>query len=523
MNRRVTGKKSAARRIAVLFLLIPCLALLCPKTVSAQETYGPTDQAKMIEIINSCCDPDDYLTIDDSKEDNKKLKTAANALVAGIESDYEKIRKICYSVADRVYYDYDDYYHGASPQEGSLDPYKIWFDQVPTVCVGYQLLTFTLFRLAGIPCMNIEGSDHIFGAAYDRQDARWIIFDTTWLSRNRYEYGEYYHENEFWDAWFDADAATLRNNTYAHEMSFSGAKINGLVYAVKYSVPASGRILTMSGVCETREKIDIPAYVEDYPVTKIEGGYRKDGVTVKALRIPNTVTSIGNFAFLFGEKLRTIEIPASVSEISPAAFYSTPSDMTLIVKPDSFALQYAENHGLRYEINPFDDVSSLASYYNSVQWAVQNGIISGTSKTAFSPDKPCTRYQFAVMLYKLAGKPDVSGVKIPFKDVPAKASYHDAVAWAYNSGIISGTSKTTFSPDKTVTRYQVVQMLYKMAGKPAVSGTNPFTDVSESSSYYKAVLWAVQNKITSGTTASTFSPNAGCKRYQMVVFLNKAS
>ena len=169
----------------------------------------------------------------------------------------------------------------------------------------------------------------------------------------------------------------------------------------------------------------------------------------------------------------------------------------------------------------FTDVSPEASYYAAVNWAVEQGVISGTSQTTFSPNKPCTRYQYAVMLYKLAGKPAVEGEN-PFTDVTETASYYKAVTWAYNQGIISGTTKTTFSPDASVTRYQVVAMLYKMIGRPAVdSAENPFADVSSEASYYKAVMWAVQNKITSGTSATTFSPDAECLRYQMVVFLKK--
>ncbi|MBR6323075.1 MAG: S-layer homology domain-containing protein, partial [Lachnospiraceae bacterium] len=169
----------------------------------------------------------------------------------------------------------------------------------------------------------------------------------------------------------------------------------------------------------------------------------------------------------------------------------------------------------------FTDVSPEASYYAAVNWAVEQGVISGTSQTTFSPNKPCTRYQYAVMLYKLAGKPAVEGEN-PFTDVTETASYYKAVTWAYNQGIISGTTKTTFSPDASVTRYQVVAMLYKMIGRPAVdSAENPFADVSSEASYYKAVMWAVQNKITSGTSATTFSPDAECLRYQMMVFLKK--
>ena len=170
----------------------------------------------------------------------------------------------------------------------------------------------------------------------------------------------------------------------------------------------------------------------------------------------------------------------------------------------------------------FADVPQTASYYNSVCWGTANGIISGTTASTFSPDDSCTRYQLAVMMYKLAGKPAVEGPDLPFTDVEKSASYYNAVKWAYNQNIISGTTKTTFAPNAAITRYQVVKMLYKMAGRPQISNVkNPFKDVSRSDSYYDAVMWAYQNKITVGTTKTTFSPNQECKRYQMVVFLNK--
>ena len=181
---------------------------------------------------------------------------------------------------------------------------------------------------------------------------------------------------------------------------------------------------------------------------------------------------------------------------------------------------YSKNAAKSIVRNPFTDVSVKASYFDAVMWAVNNGITSGTSSTTFSPNNDCARYQFAVMLYKLAGKPSVSGT-LPFKDVKKTDSYYNAVLWAYSNGIISGSSKTTFSPNDGITRYQVVAMLYKFAGKPAVSGSLNFVDVSKKASYYNAVLWAVQNGITKGTDSKHFSPNAVCKRYQLVVFLYK--
>ena len=177
---------------------------------------------------------------------------------------------------------------------------------------------------------------------------------------------------------------------------------------------------------------------------------------------------------------------------------------------------------LKVTRNPYTDVSESNSFFGAVMWVTRNGIASGTGASAFSPDASCTRYQFAVMLYKYAGRETYSLDSLPFTDVPKTASYYDAVCWAYENGIISGTSKTKFSPNAEITRYQVVQMLYKYSGRPDVETTvNPFKDVSKKASYYNAVLWAVENGITAGTSKTTFSPDAPCKRYQMAVFLRK--
>ena len=170
----------------------------------------------------------------------------------------------------------------------------------------------------------------------------------------------------------------------------------------------------------------------------------------------------------------------------------------------------------------FDDVSDpTAYYYTPVYWAVDNGITSGTSATTFSPNNSCTRGQVMAFLYKAKGSPAVSGSN-PFTDVKESDYFYNAVLWAVANGITSGTSATTFSPYKTCTRAQVMTFLYKAMGSPAVSGSNPFTDVKTSDYFYNAVLWAVANGITNGTSATTFSPYNTCTRAQVMTFLYKA-
>ena len=172
--------------------------------------------------------------------------------------------------------------------------------------------------------------------------------------------------------------------------------------------------------------------------------------------------------------------------------------------------------------NPFVDVKEGAYYYDAVLWAVEQKITSGTSATTFSPDASCTRAQMVTFLWRAAGSPKVENGKNPFADVKADAYYYDAVLWAVEKGVTSGTSATTFSPDATVTRGQTVTFLYRNAGSPEVSGTMPFTDVETDAYYAKAVQWAVQQKITTGTSETTFSPMSDCTRGQIVTFLYRA-
>lgn len=170
--------------------------------------------------------------------------------------------------------------------------------------------------------------------------------------------------------------------------------------------------------------------------------------------------------------------------------------------------------------NPFTDVKSGAYYYDAVLWAVEKKITSGTSATTFSPNNPCTRGQIVTFLWRAAGSPKPSSSNNPFTDVKAGAYYYDAVLWAVEKGITSGTSATTFSPNTACTRGQTVTFLWRAAGSPeAASSTTPFSDVKSGAYYYDAVLWAVEQKVTSGTSATTFAPGSTVTRGQTVTFL----
>ena len=171
----------------------------------------------------------------------------------------------------------------------------------------------------------------------------------------------------------------------------------------------------------------------------------------------------------------------------------------------------------------FRDVAQNAYYYDAVQWAVEKGITEGTSATTFSPDASCTRAQMVTFLWRAAGSPAPKSAANPFKDVSANDYYYSAVLWAVENGITSGTSADTFAPNATVTRGQTVTFLYRAAGSPAVGGNAGFSDVNANDYYNSAVAWAAENNITGGTGNGKFSPKADCTRGQIVTLLYRAN
>ena len=167
----------------------------------------------------------------------------------------------------------------------------------------------------------------------------------------------------------------------------------------------------------------------------------------------------------------------------------------------------------------FVDVATGSYYEDAVDWAVGNGITQGTDATHFSPDGICTRAQAVTFLWRAAGSPKPETRTMPFTDVPAGSYYYDAVLWAVENDITKGTSDTTFSPNMTCTRAQIVAFLWRSEKSPAAGTVNPFADVKSAAYYADAVLWAAKENITRGTTNTTFSPDADCTRSQIVTFL----
>lgn len=169
----------------------------------------------------------------------------------------------------------------------------------------------------------------------------------------------------------------------------------------------------------------------------------------------------------------------------------------------------------------FADVPADAYFADAVKWAVDKGVTNGLSDTMFGPYESCTRAQIVTFLWRAAGSPEPKGTAAGMTDVVSGSYYEKAVAWAIENGITTGTTTSTFSPDATCTRGQSVTFLYR-ALKGTASGSANFTDVKSDAFYADAINWAVANNVTNGTSNTTFSPNADCTRAEIVTFLYRA-
>lgn len=269
---------------------------------------------------------------------------------------------------------------------------------------------------------------------------------------------------------------------------------------------------------------------------------------LKSITIPDGVTEIGEKAFRRCTDLTSVTIPESVTAISADAFDGCGDELTIYGEPGSYAEAFAKENNLPFAETPtpppapgpvtpvapaepdpgpitpsFVDVPSDAYYADAVRWAVENGIASGTDETHFSPNSSCTRAQAVTFLWRAAGKPKPQGAALAFTDVAAGSYYEKAVQWAVEQGITSGTGGGKFSPGAVCTRAQIVAFLYRAQGSPEITGSGSFHDVKAGAYYENAVQWAAERGITSGTGGSRFSPDSTCTRGQIVTFLRRCS
>ena len=251
--------------------------------------------------------------------------------------------------------------------------------------------------------------------------------------------------------------------------------------------------------------------------------------------VPAGVTSIGIRAFMDCTRLTGVILPKSIKTIEKSAFFECSRLKTVYYygsATDKKAISIDNEYGGNDELlqaswicgfKGYIDVTDPGKYfYDAVYWAKDSGVTTGTSTITFSPYAKCTRAQIVTFLWRAMGSPKVSTAN-PFRDVKATDWFYDAVLWAYSRGITTGTSSTTFSPGNTCTRAQIVTFLWRAKGSPEPgAAANPFKDVKTSDWFYKPVMWAVQNGITTGTSKTAFSPGGTCTRGQGVTFLYRA-
>lgn len=303
-------------------------------------------------------------------------------------------------------------------------------------------------------------------------------------------------------------------------------------HATSVSIPTSVKSIGISAFYDWRnlKTVTIPAGI----VGKYAFCTTSDKGLLETVVLEEGVTAIDELAFAGGPNVKTVYIPKSLKSIAKDSFnwtsmkeiwYAGSESDWQALNPQSWGyrsnviVHFAETYSAQ---SSFSDVSPSAYYYDAVNWAVDNGITSGTDSTHFSPNAGCTRAQAVTFLWRSAGQPEPQNLTGKFTDVKAGSYYEKAVQWAVEQGIASGTSATRFSPDTTCTRAQIVTFLWRKEGSPQISG-NAFSDVPDGQYYSDAVKWAVANSITSGTDATHFSPNAKCVRGQIVSFLYRYS
>ena len=267
------------------------------------------------------------------------------------------------------------------------------------------------------------------------------------------------------------------NRTYTAHWRYNGSGHSYSYYTIKATAGAGGSI-SPSGNVSVREGRD-----QTFTITP-DKGYAVANVKIDG----KSIGAVKSYTFENVRRTHTIEVIFMKANGNP-------------------------------QTGVFVDVATGSYYEDAVDWAVENGITKGTDDTHFSPDGICTRAQAVTFLWRAAGSPEPETRAMPFTDVPVGSYYYDAVLWAVENGITEGTSNTTFSPNMTCSRAQIVTFLWRSEKSPAAGTANPFADVKSTAYYADAVLWAVKENITKGTTNTTFSPNADCTRAQIVTFL----
>ena len=297
-------------------------------------------------------------------------------------------------------------------------------------------------------------------------------------SQNKHSFDGWYTEKSGGTKITTDTVFSANTTVYAHWTYIGGGGSSGYSYYTIKATAGTGGSISPSGNVSVREGRD-----QTFTITP-DKGYAVANVKIDG----KSIGAVKSYTFENVRRTHTIEVIFMKANGNP-------------------------------QTGVFVDVATGSYYEDAVDWAVGNGITQGTDATHFSPDGICTRAQAVTFLWRAAGSPKPETRTMPFTDIPAGSYYYDAVLWTVENGITKGTSDTTFSPNMTCTRAQIVAFLWRSEKSPAAGTANPFADVKSTAYYADAVLWAAKEDITKGTTNTTFSPNADCTRAQIVTFL----
>lgn len=253
------------------------------------------------------------------------------------------------------------------------------------------------------------------------------------------------------------------------------------------------------------------------------GGYiaNADKITGKPLKAEAKAYVADQLAALQQELYKDFVTTDQLAKADDARALATENGKTMAEKAHKLGAELVEYITKDEALQPsvFTDVKEGAYYVDAVNWAVDKKVTSGKTETTFAPNDSCTRAQAVTFLWRAAGSPEPTASEMTFTDVKADSYYYKAVLGAVENKITSGMSDTLFAPDATCSRSQIVTFLYRMQNSPESKAENPFTDVKADAYYANAVLWAVENGVTTGASATTFDPAGDCTRGQIVTFL----
>ena len=253
------------------------------------------------------------------------------------------------------------------------------------------------------------------------------------------------------------------------------------------------------------------------------GGYiaNADKITGKPLKAEAKAYVADKLAALQQELYKDFVTTDQLAKASDARALATENGKAMAEKAHKLGVELVEYITKDEALQPsvFTDVKEDAYYVDAVNWAADKKVTSGKTETTFAPNDSCTRAQAVTFLWRAAGSPEPTASEMTFTDVKADSYYYKAVLWAVENKITSGMSDTLFAPDATCSRSQIVTFLYRMQNSPESKAENPFTDVKADAYYANAVLWAVENGVTTGASATTFDPAGDCTRGQIVTFL----